>query len=160
VRAGTGLVFIDRPPALIDTDAVLLDNVGGARTTVRHLLELGHRRIAMIGGRSGSSLLPRLHGYRDALAAAGRPAIRRWWLGARRRRRGRRGARRLRIADPPTNLHGQQPDHRRRDRPASAGGPTGSARRLRRLRARESLATPTTVVTYDAGSAASGWCSC
>jgi LacI family transcriptional regulator len=74
VGAGTGLVFIDRPPALIDADAVLLDNVGGARSAVRHLLELGHRRIAMIGDEKRIfTAAERLHGYRDALAAAGQP---------------------------------------------------------------------------------------
>ena len=140
VRAGTGLVFIDRPPALIDADAVLLDNVGGARTAVRHLLGLGHRRIAMIGDEKRIfTAAERLHGYRDALDAAGQPfdpsLVR---LGAHdadaaaaavRERPDDRGS-------TDRDLHGQQPDHGRRDRRASAGGPPGSARRLRRLRAR------------------------
>jgi LacI family transcriptional regulator len=33
-----------------DTHAVLVDNVAGARSGMRHLLERGHRRIAFIGG--------------------------------------------------------------------------------------------------------------
>src|SRR4051794_37402083 len=34
----TPVVFIDRPPTGIDADAVLLDNAGGARAAVEHLL--------------------------------------------------------------------------------------------------------------------------
>jgi LacI family transcriptional regulator len=74
VRAGTRLVFVDRPPGGIEADAVLLDNVGGARSAVQHLLELGHRRIAMIGDEEQIFTTgERLRGYRDAMAAAGVP---------------------------------------------------------------------------------------
>ncbi|WP_432974813.1 LacI family DNA-binding transcriptional regulator [Dactylosporangium sp. CA-233914] len=44
----------------------------GARHAVEHLLELGHRRIAMITGESGFfSTKERLHGAREALEQAG-----------------------------------------------------------------------------------------
>src|SRR5213592_4161922 len=49
LRTGTRVVFIDRPPGNIDADVVLLDNVGGARSAVAHLLAHGHRRIAFVG---------------------------------------------------------------------------------------------------------------
>jgi LacI family transcriptional regulator len=54
-------------PAMIDSD-----NIGGARDACVHLIDLGHRRIAHIRGRSDlASAHLREDGYRDALAAAG-----------------------------------------------------------------------------------------
>ncbi len=65
-------VLIARAPGGVDMDAVLVDNRRGEREAVEHLLRLGHRRIAFIGG---PAILPvageRLAGYRDALGAAG-----------------------------------------------------------------------------------------
>lgn len=53
-----------------------IDDVLGARSAVEHLLELGHRRIGLIGGDSPEPMrfTPPLHrrtGYRDALRDAG-----------------------------------------------------------------------------------------
>jgi DNA-binding LacI/PurR family transcriptional regulator len=53
-----------------------IDDVQSARTAVRHLLELGHRRIALIGGDTDDPMrfTPPLHrqdGYHDALREAG-----------------------------------------------------------------------------------------
>src|SRR5215217_9794055 len=65
-------VFLDRPPGGIDADTVLLDNLGGARSAVEHLIAHGHTRIACIA--DAAELYPareRLAGYRDALRAAG-----------------------------------------------------------------------------------------
>lgn len=71
-RSGTPVVFIDRPPGNIDADVVLLDNVGGARSAVEHLLGRGHRRIAFVGDEAGIfTVQERLRGYRESLAAAG-----------------------------------------------------------------------------------------
>ncbi len=51
-----------------------LDNVQAARTAVRHLLDLGHQRIAHIAGpQHHSDARDRLEGYRQELAAAGLP---------------------------------------------------------------------------------------
>lgn len=51
---------------------VASQNYEGALHATRHLLELGHRRIGFIGGRSDlESARLREAGYRDALAAAG-----------------------------------------------------------------------------------------
>jgi LacI family transcriptional regulator len=73
-RAGMALVFVDRPPELIDADAILADNVGGARMGVRHLVESGHRRIAYLGDdQTISTAQERFFGYRRALEDAGVP---------------------------------------------------------------------------------------
>ncbi|GAB2715055.1 LacI family DNA-binding transcriptional regulator [Arthrobacter bambusae] len=60
--------------------SVSVDNVGAGRAAVRHLLNLGHERIAFIGIRDeeGSNLggvppLQRLMGYREALSEVGLP---------------------------------------------------------------------------------------
>jgi DNA-binding LacI/PurR family transcriptional regulator len=55
-------------------DHIAIDNVAAARTAMRHLLELGHRRIAFIGSRTGRERQPahlRLRGWREELAASG-----------------------------------------------------------------------------------------
>src|SRR5512146_2327061 len=43
VRAGTHVVFADRPAAGLSADAVLVDNAGGTRLAVEHLAAHGHR---------------------------------------------------------------------------------------------------------------------
>lgn len=51
-----------------------VDNVGGARMAVEHLIRLGHRRIGTITGRLDMSAgQARLEGYRQALEAHGIP---------------------------------------------------------------------------------------
>jgi LacI family transcriptional regulator len=52
--------------------SVNIDNFGGARDVVQHLIGLGHRGIAMIQGAPGNhDSDERLRGYREALQAAG-----------------------------------------------------------------------------------------
>jgi LacI family transcriptional regulator len=71
-QAGTPMVFIDRPPRGIDADSVLVDNVGGARRAVAHLIAHGHRRIGFVGESADRYTAgQRLSGYRDALTDAG-----------------------------------------------------------------------------------------
>jgi len=71
-HAGTPMVFIDRPPGGIEADTVLLDNVGGARAAVAHLIAHGHRRVGFVGeSRALFTAARRLDGYREALAQAG-----------------------------------------------------------------------------------------
>jgi DNA-binding LacI/PurR family transcriptional regulator len=55
--------------------SVDIDNIGGGQTAVAHLLERGHRRIAMITNapEQYASCQQRLQGYRTALAQAGIP---------------------------------------------------------------------------------------
>jgi LacI family transcriptional regulator len=70
----TPVVFLDRPPVGLEADCVLLDNLGGARRAVEHLLAHGHERIAMVGDTAELyTAVERLAGYRQALEAAGVP---------------------------------------------------------------------------------------
>lgn len=65
------------PTVLIDYEAegfpaVVIDNQGGARVAVEHLIEQGHRRIAFVAADiQHPSIAHRLEGYRIALARAG-----------------------------------------------------------------------------------------
>jgi LacI family transcriptional regulator len=66
------VVFLDRPPQGLDADAVLLDNLGGARLAVEHLVAQGHRRIAYVADPGVLyTARERLAGYREAMRAAG-----------------------------------------------------------------------------------------
>lgn len=71
IQAGVSIVCLDRTVAGAKTDAVLLDNVRGGQECVRHLIQAGHRRIAIITGplslQTGSE---RLRGYEEALREA------------------------------------------------------------------------------------------
>ena len=71
MRAGVAIVCLDRSVSGIKMDAVLLDNVRGGQECVRHLIQSGHRRIAIITGsldlQTGRE---RLRGYEDALREA------------------------------------------------------------------------------------------
>jgi LacI family transcriptional regulator len=72
IGAGTPIVFLDRPPRGVEADTVLLDNVGGARAAVEHLLRHGHERIAYVGDMPPLyTASERLAGYRAALRDAG-----------------------------------------------------------------------------------------
>jgi LacI family transcriptional regulator len=78
------LVLVDNAVSEVPVDAVLSDNFGGGRAAVGHLLELGHRDVAFIGGPFGVSAGPLRHptntvwsleqralGYHTALSEAG-----------------------------------------------------------------------------------------
>jgi len=68
------LVFFDRVPADFSGAAVVTDNLDASREAARHLIDLGHRRIAIIAGRLNlSNGLQRLEGFRRALQEAGIP---------------------------------------------------------------------------------------
>lgn len=74
VRRNMPVVMIDRDVPNVEVDAVLTDNQLGGFLATRHLLELGHTRIACIAG--PSSITPsseRMIGYRKALEEAGIP---------------------------------------------------------------------------------------
>ncbi len=75
VSANIPLVFIDRePPEPILADVVAANHRKAARTAVRYLIELGHRKIAMIRNEERvSSVEDRVDGYCSALREAGIP---------------------------------------------------------------------------------------
>lgn len=74
IELGFPLVCFDRPPPGAPCDSVLVDNVGGARQAVSHLIGLGHRRISVITGLAGVGTTDeRLEGYRRALVEHGLP---------------------------------------------------------------------------------------
>lgn len=69
-KAGTAIVFVDRPPAFLDADTVLTDNLGGARQAIRHLVGQGHRRIAgLFDLQSIRTAALRYRGYEEELEA-------------------------------------------------------------------------------------------
>ena len=71
--AGIPIVLLDREIAL-EADTVLVDNVGGTRLAISHLISLKYRRIAIIAGMQ--NLTPgreRLRGYTETLAEFGIP---------------------------------------------------------------------------------------
>ncbi|HVL53263.1 MAG TPA: LacI family DNA-binding transcriptional regulator [Vitreimonas sp.] len=69
---GVPVVVLDRRVSAPRVDVVRGDSEGGAYELVKHLLGLGHRRIAVLAGaRTVSTSVDRVAGYRRALAAAG-----------------------------------------------------------------------------------------
>ncbi|WP_210438834.1 LacI family DNA-binding transcriptional regulator [Nocardioides xinjiangensis] len=69
-RAGGRVAVIGRHH--LGVDAVLPDNVEGARAVARHLLDLGHRRVAVAAGsRQLTTVADRLAGLQQAFADAG-----------------------------------------------------------------------------------------
>jgi LacI family transcriptional regulator len=63
------VVMVDRQIAGLEADAVQIDHEAGAYLATRHLLELGHRNIACIGGPQGMDVSAlRLDGFRRAMA--------------------------------------------------------------------------------------------
>jgi LacI family transcriptional regulator len=66
------VVVLDRRVARHDVDSVRCDSEAGAYALTRHLIELGHRRIAVLTGRrSISTSIDRVAGCRRALEEAG-----------------------------------------------------------------------------------------
>jgi LacI family transcriptional regulator len=68
------VLLVDRQLAGGTCDAVVIDNERGARDATRHLLDLGHRRVALLVVKSDwESDVGRLRGYRAAYSEAGIP---------------------------------------------------------------------------------------
>ena len=71
-RLGTPVVFADRRPVGFRADSVVLDNMGGAKLAVEHLIRQGHRRIAVVGDPpTMPTAEERRAGYQAALEIAG-----------------------------------------------------------------------------------------
>ncbi len=72
VNYGAPIVAIDPHAGQSDLPTIDSDNLRGGHLATSHLIDLGHRRIAMITGRPDlQSAQLRETGYRQALAAAG-----------------------------------------------------------------------------------------
>jgi LacI family transcriptional regulator len=72
VLAGLKVVVVDRPPRNIAVDSVTVDNRGGARHAIQHLIKHGHRRVAGLVDSLGiATAVERRAGYREALDLAG-----------------------------------------------------------------------------------------
>jgi LacI family transcriptional regulator len=72
LRTKLPVVLVDRDLPALQVDRVLSDNLGGGYQIARHLLDLGHERIAVIGAEPHSeSMTRRLTGVRQALGEAG-----------------------------------------------------------------------------------------
>jgi LacI family transcriptional regulator len=73
---GAPVVAVDPHTGPNDLPTIDSDSLRGAQLAVEHLVELGHRRIAMLTGRRDlQSALLREKGYRQALAKAGIPVV-------------------------------------------------------------------------------------
>jgi LacI family transcriptional regulator len=71
VDIGIAVVAFDREVADPRADAVVVDNVTGARAATCHLIDAGHTRIAFVGGRPDVETgAERLDGYEFAMRAA------------------------------------------------------------------------------------------
>src|SRR5579862_4494113 len=70
-RAGTGVVCVDRLPRNWSGDSVTADNEAGAYNATRHLLQLGHTRLATITGPLHfTNAKERLSGFKRAMKEA------------------------------------------------------------------------------------------
>lgn len=61
------VVFVDRPATGTKADTVVFDNENGGRLATQHLIEHGHRHIAILVAPSYYTTGRRLRGYRKAL---------------------------------------------------------------------------------------------
>jgi LacI family transcriptional regulator len=70
-RMSIALVFVDRPPAFLNADTVVVDNEAGTARGIAQLIANGHRRIGYLGAlHTIVTAEQRLAGYRTALATA------------------------------------------------------------------------------------------
>lgn len=68
------LVFVDFYPPHGDYNVVLIDNIKGGYLATKHLIELGHKNIAFVGGDiTHPSITDRLIGYKQALESSNIP---------------------------------------------------------------------------------------
>lgn len=72
VETGFPLVFVDRSLASVEADRVMVDNRAASTKLVHHLIDRGHRRIAVLQATlHADSIAQRVAGYREAIEAAG-----------------------------------------------------------------------------------------
>jgi DNA-binding LacI/PurR family transcriptional regulator len=76
LKADAGVVYLDRVPPKWKGDSVTSNHEVGAYIATRHLIQLGHTRIATITGPlTGTSALARLQGFRRAMRSAHLPIL-------------------------------------------------------------------------------------
>jgi LacI family transcriptional regulator len=74
IQRGIPVVYIDREPIGAGLDAVTSDNRAGADAATEHLIQQGHRRIALLADRlTIQTARDRQQGFLDALGRAGIP---------------------------------------------------------------------------------------
>lgn len=72
MRRSVPVVALDRLPEGVECDAVLSDNREAVQAAVKYLTELGHKRIAFIGGPPDTfTARERMYGYREGLRKGG-----------------------------------------------------------------------------------------
>ena len=72
VETGFPLVFVDRSLPTVGADTVMVDNLAASEALMRHLIDRGHRRIAVLQATlHADSIAQRITGYRLALEAGG-----------------------------------------------------------------------------------------
>ncbi len=72
IARGTRIVLVDAELPDLDVDSVTIDNVAAARMAAEHLLDRGHRDVAIVSGGLGSaSDRARLEGFTLTLAGRG-----------------------------------------------------------------------------------------
>ncbi len=107
VASHAPLVFIDIVPIGANVSSVVTNNLNATYEAIRYLVDLGHKRIAIIAGRLvHSTTLDRLEGYRKAMQESNLP-IREEYLeqGDSHIESGYRcGKNLLRSSDPPTAI--------------------------------------------------------
>jgi len=75
ISAGIRLVCVDRIPDRLPVDSVSVEDVSAAELGIDHLIEMGHRRIAIVTGpMSLKNERQRVLGYYRALERAGLPS--------------------------------------------------------------------------------------
>ena len=76
LKAGAGVVYVDRIPPKWHGNSVTSAHEQGAIAATRHLIELGHTRIATVTGPlTATSAVERLKGFRRAMKEAGLPVL-------------------------------------------------------------------------------------
>jgi LacI family transcriptional regulator, galactose operon repressor len=108
---GLPMVCINRVPTTLPVDHVTIDYRGAGQTLARHLLQLGHRRFAVLGGSARSASHPFMDGWCEVLADAGVAAeSTTTYLGVSQEEVGFRLARTaMAVAEPPTALVTRNP---------------------------------------------------